>query len=85
MKYGLYAEVAKDPERLARLLGENTGSKNSPKERRKRGISNDQTCVLTCKDRSGFFTIDLICVGPPGTTDIRQNLSGKFANDAIVF
>ena len=84
MKYGLYAEVAKDPERLARLLGENTGSKNSPKERRKRGISNDQTCVLTCKVRSGFFTIDPICVGPPGTTVIRQNLSGKFANDAIL-
>ena len=84
MKYGLYDEVAKDPDRLARLLGENTGSKNSPKERRKRGISNDQTCVLTCKDRSGFFTIDPICVGPPGTTDIRQNLSGKFANDAIL-
>lgn len=84
MKNGLYDEVARDPARLARLLGEDSCYKNRPKERRKRGISNDQTCVLTCRDRSGHFTIEPICIGPPGTVDIRKNLSGRFAGDAIL-
>lgn len=76
-KNGLWDRLKSEPERLERLLE----SGNSYKK----GISNDQTCVLTCKDRSGHFTIDPVCVGRLETNDLTKNLSGKFASDAIVF
>lgn len=50
----------------------------------KRGISNDQTCILTCKDRSGYFLIDPVCVGRLETSDLTKTLAGKFASDAIM-
>lgn len=75
-KNGLWDRLKSEPERLERLLE----SGNSYKK----GISNDQTCVLTCKDRSGHFTIDPVCVGRLETNDLTKNLSGKFASDAIL-
>lgn len=75
-KNGLWDRLKSEPERLERLLE----SGNSYKK----GISNDQTCVLTCKDRSGHFTIDPVCVGRLETKDLTKNLSGKFASDAIL-
>jgi len=73
---GLLEELEADQERLEMLLH----SSNTYK----RGISNEQTCVLTCKDRQGNFYINPICVGHPQTTDIEKELSGKFASDAIL-
>ena len=75
-KNGLWDRLKSEPERLERLLE----SGNSYKK----GISNDQTCVLTCEDRSGHFTIDPVCVGRLETNDLTKNLSGKFASDAIL-
>lgn len=75
-KHCLWEALNKDPERLEMLL--------SSSDSYKRGISNDQTCVLTCKDRSGHFTIDPVCVGRLETADLQKNLSGKFASDAIL-
>ena len=75
-KNGLWDRLKSEPERLERLLE----SGNSYKK----GISNDQTCVLTCKDRSGHFTIDPVSVGRLETNDLTKNLSGKFASDAIL-
>ena len=75
-KNGLWDRLKSEPERLERLLE----SGNSYKK----GISNDQTCVLTCKDRSGHFTIDPVSVGRLETNDLPKNLSGKFASDAIL-
>lgn len=75
-KYGLLEELEADPERLEKILH----SSNSYK----RGISNEQTCVLTCKDRQGNLYINPTCVGHPQTTDIEKELSGRFASDAIL-
>jgi transposase-like protein len=75
-KYGFWDELQKDPVRLEMLLESGDSYK--------RGISNDQTCVLTCKDRSGHFTIDPVCVGRLETADVTKNLTGKFASDAIL-
>lgn len=73
---GLLEELEKDPERLEMIL--------CSSDTYKRGISNEQACVLTCKDRQGNLYINPICVGHPQTTDIQKKLSGKFASDAIL-
>ena len=75
-KHGLLEGLKKDPERLEMLL--------SSGNTYKRGISNDQTCILTCKDRSGYFLIDPVCVGRLETSDLTKTLAGKFASDAIM-
>lgn len=75
-KNGLLEELEADPERLEMILHSS--------DTYKRGISNEQTCVLTCKDRQGNFYINPICVGHPQTADIEKELSGKFASDAIL-
>ena len=73
---GLLIELEDDPERLEMIL--------SSSDTYKRGISNEQTCVLTCKDRQGNLYINPICVGHPQITDIQKELSGRFASDAIL-
>lgn len=73
---GLLEALEADPERLEMILH----SSNTYK----RGISNEQACVLTCKDRQGNLYINPICVGHPETADIQKELSGKFASDAIL-
>lgn len=75
-KHGFWDSLQKDPARLEMLL--------SSGDSYKRGISNDQICILTCKDRSGHFTIDPVCVGRLETADVQKNLGGRFASDAIL-
>ena len=53
----------KDPAMIENLL--------SSSNTYKRGISNDQTCILTCKDRSGNLYVKPACIG-------------RFASDAVL-
>ena len=75
-KYGFWDDLQRDPTRLEELL--------SSSNTYKRGISNEQTCILTCKDRSGNFYANPVCVGRLETEDVVKNLSGRFASDAIM-
>lgn len=50
----------------------------------KRGISNDQTCILTCKDRSGNLYVKPACIGRLETADVEKCLQGRFASDAVL-
>lgn len=75
MKNGFWDELQNDPERLAYLL--NSGDEYL------RGISRDQTCILTCQDRSGNLFMTPTCVSRPETEDIKKELQGRFASDSI--
>lgn len=48
------------------------------------GISDDQTCVLTCQDMSNHLYVNPICLGRPGTKHIQAHLKGKFVSDAVL-
>lgn len=76
IKNGFYSKLANDPERLEALLksGDN----------KKRGISNDQTCVLTCQDRSGHLVMIPVSLGRLETDDVSKALAGKFPTDGIM-
>lgn len=75
MKAGLYEKLQEEPDRLADLLYN---------ESYLRGISRDQTCILTCQDRSGNLYMNPTCVGRLETTDVNKNLHGRFEKDAIL-
>ena len=75
-KYGFWDELQKDPVMLENLL--------SSSNTYKRGISNDQTCILTCKDRSGNLYVKPACIGRLETADVEKCLRGRFASDAIL-
>ena len=75
-KHGFWDELQKDPVHLEALL--------SSGNTYKRGISNDQTCILTCKDRNGNLFITPACVGRLETADVIKSLQGRFASDAIL-
>ena len=75
MKYGYYDELQNDPERLEYLL--NSGDEYL------RGISRDQTCILTFQDRSGNLFMAPTCVSRPETEDIKKKLQGRFTSDSI--
>lgn len=75
-KYGFWDELQKDPVMLENLLSSNSTYK--------RGISNDQTCILTCKDRSGNLYVKPACIGRLETADVEKCLRGRFASDAIL-
>lgn len=47
-------------------------------------ISNEQTCILACKDRSQNLYVNPVCVGRLETEDLTKNLAGRFASDAIM-
>lgn len=75
MKYGLWDELQDDPDFInALLFGESYY----------RGISVDQTCIVTGRDRGGNMQIKPSCLGRPDTDDIKNVLHGKFASDAIM-
>lgn len=76
VKYGFYDELQNDPERLAYLL--DSGDEYL------RGISKDQTCILTCQDRSGNLFMKPTCVSRLEINDIKKELQGKFASDSII-
>ncbi len=75
-KAGYLQQLQSEPDKLNHLL--------TSSDSYKRGISNDQTCILTCKDRSGNLVMDTACVGRLATIDVTRLLSGKFADDAIM-
>lgn len=63
-----------DTEKLEVLLSSN----------KKRGISDDQTCILTCQDRSGHLLMVPVGVGSLETEDVRKSLAGRFPTDGIM-
>lgn len=53
-------------------------------EKRKRGISNDQVCILTCVDRNNGLYLAPVCNGRMSARHIDKHLSGKFSEDAVL-
>lgn len=76
MENGFWAKLQADPERLAMLLGSTDSYL--------RGISNNQTCILTCKDRNENLYVNPVSIGRLETADVKKHLSGGFAPDAIM-
>lgn len=76
MKNGFYKELKNDPQRLEELLYSG--------DTYLRGISRDQTCILTCQDRSGNLYMNPTCVSRPEIADIQKELQGRFASDSIL-
>lgn len=75
-KYGFWDDLQKNSARLEMLL--------SPPKKHKQGVSNEQTCILTCKDRSGNLYVNPVCIGRLGIADVKKNLTGRFASDAVM-
>lgn len=75
-KNGYYDELSKNPERLEEILKSG--------EIKHRGISNDQTCILTCQDRSGHLVMIPVGFGRLETDDVKKRLSGRFPTDGIM-
>lgn len=65
-----------------------TGSFSSMKEtkdtKRKRGISDDQVCVLYAIDRAGNMISELICKGRMKSTDVERLFNDKMEKDSIL-
>ena len=76
MKHGFWAELQDTPEKLEMLL--------ESSDTYMRGISNDQTCILTCRDRNANLYINQACIGRLETADVKKHLGGRFADDAIL-
>lgn len=76
IKNGFYSELSNDPDRLEELLKSN--------DKKKQGISNDQTCILTCQDRSGHLVMVPVSVGRLETEDVKKRLAGRFPTDGIM-
>jgi len=53
-------------------------------EKRKRGISNEQVCVLTAVDKLENTYLAPSCVGKIEPKHLEQHWSGKFAEDSIL-
>lgn len=75
-KSGLWEKLEPYPDRLQELLDSS--------DTYLRGISRDQTCILTCKDRSGDLFISPVCIGRLEIEDVKKHLKGRFAPDAIM-
>ena len=75
-KAGVYDELKKNPQKLQEVLYSG--------ETKLRGISRDQTCILTCQDRSGNLYINPVCIGRLETDDVKKGLEGRFEGDAIL-
>lgn len=59
------------------------GSKSSKGQKRKRGISNEQVCVLCAMDRVGNIMTELICKGRMKHTDIERFFKDRIDGDSI--
>lgn len=68
--------------RKARKRG-SKGSKSSKGQKRKRGISNEQVCVLCAMDRVGNIMTELICKGRMKHTDVERFFRDRIDGDAI--
>lgn len=53
-------------------------------EKRKRGISNQQVCILTCIDRGNNLYLSPTCVGRVTAKHIGDHLDGRFEEDSIL-
>ena len=71
-----YHEIVDDPKLLEYYLASN--------EKKKAGISSDQTCILSCIDRSGDLFLEPICISAPTKKDIQKALENRFDPDAII-
>ncbi len=60
------------------------GSFSSKTEKRKRGISKEQVCVLCAMDRTGNLITELICKGRMKHTDLERLFSGRIEDEAIL-
>lgn len=60
------------------------GSYSSKDEKRKRGISKEQVCVLCAMDRTGNLITELICKGRMKHTDLERLFSGRIEDEAIL-
>ena len=69
-------ELKNDPERVQQLI--------DSVETHLRGISKEQTCILTCKDRGNHLYMSPACIGRMDTNDVKKHLKGKFASDSIL-
>lgn len=68
--------------RKARMRGAK-GSKSSKTEKRKRGISKEQVCVLCAMDRVGNIVTELICKGRMKYTDLERLFRNRIDDEAI--
>ena len=59
------------------------GSKSNKTEKRKRGISNEQVCVLCAMDRVGNIVTELICKGRMKHTDLERLFRDRIDDEAI--
>lgn len=51
---------------------------------RKRGISNEKVCIITCKDRDGSLYISPVCVGRLEVADTIEHLKDRIDKNAIL-
>lgn len=73
---GCWNEIKDNPVKIQKLI-------NST-DTHLRGISNEQTCVLTCKDRGNNLYMSPTCIGRMDVNDVKKHLKGKFASDSIL-
>ena len=59
------------------------GSQNSKGSKRKRGISNEQVCVLCAMDRVGNIMTELLCKGRMKHADIERFFKDRIDGDSI--
>ena len=60
------------------------GSKSSKDEKRKRGVSKEQVCVLCAIDRVGNIMTELICKGRMKHTDLERLFKGRIEDESIL-
>ncbi len=60
------------------------GSFSSKDEKRKRGISKEQVCVLCAMDRAGNLITELICKVRMKHTDLERLFSGRIEDEVIL-
>jgi len=60
------------------------GSYSNKDEKRKRGISREQVCVLCAMDRTGNLITELICKGRMKHTDLERLFTGRIEDEAIL-
>ena len=60
------------------------GSYSSKDEKKKRGISKEQVCVLCAIDRTGNLITELICKGRMKHTDLERLFTGRIEDEAIL-
>lgn len=60
------------------------GSRSNKDEKRKRGISREQVCVLCAMDRTGNLITELICKGGIKHTDLERLFENRIEDNSIL-